>query len=202
MPKQLRIFYAHPYQPADLRETIEAAARRLKGNRVVKQKNIDIRPWTENPISGRSLISSALRQIDRGNIFACDLTYPNATVNFEVGYAIAKFQRIFASLNTSIEGADRHYKQLYFPLLNMGYASYDNHESLADFILSERPWDSFSLTLLDIRYRQPLAKYENPTLMYRKPPVNTDSLLAVQEEFDRPVFRHSIVVDYPNEYSS
>ena len=84
----------------------------------------------------------------------------------------------------------------------MGYASYDNHESLADSILSERPWDSLSQTLLDSRYRQPLAKFEDPTLMYRKPPVNTDSVLAVQEEFGRSVFQHSIVVDDPNEYSS
>ena len=109
----------------------------------------------------------------------------------------------FLLLSThQIEGADRHYKQLYFPLLNMGYASYDNHESLADSILSERPWDSLSQTLLDSRYRQPLAKFEDPTLMYRKPPVNTDSVLAVQEEFGRSVFQHSIVVDDPNEYSS
>ena len=202
MPKQLRIFYAHPYQPADLRETIDGAARRLKGNRVIKQKNVDVRPWTENPVSGRSLISSVLRQIDRSNIFACDLTYPNANVNFELGYAIAKFKRIFASLNTSIEGADKLYRQLYFPLLNMGYTSYENHGSLADSILSEKPWDTLNQTLLDSRYRQQLARFEDPTLLYMKPPLNTDSVLAVQEEFGRSVFQHSFVVDDPNEYSS
>ena len=202
MPRQLRIFYAHPYQPADLRETIDAATRRLKGNRIVKQKNIDIRPWTENPISGRSLISSVLRQIDRHNIFACDLTYPNANVNFELGYAIAKFKRIFASLNTTIQGSDKQYRQLYFPLLNMGYTGYDNHESLADSIMSERPWDSLSQTLLDNRYRQQLARFEDPTLIYMKPPLNTDSVLAVQEEFGRSIFQHSLIIDDPNEYSS
>ena len=202
MPRQLRIFYAHPYQPASLRETIDAAARRLKGNPVIRQKNVEVRPWTENPISGRSLITTVLRQIDRHNIFACDLTYPNANVNFELGYAIAKFKRIIASLNTSIEGADREYRQLYFPLLNMGYTAYDNHESLADSIMTEKPWDSLSHTLLDNRYRQQLARFEDPTLMYMKPPLNTDSVLAIQEEFGRSLFQHSLIVDDPNEYSS
>ena len=194
MAKQIRIFYAHPYQPPSLKETIDAAARRLKGNRIARQNNIDIRPWTENPISGRSLITSVLRQIDRHNIFACDLTYPNPNVNFELGYAIAKFKRIFASLNPSIQGADREYRQHYFPLLNMGYASYDNHESLAEAILTERPWENLDQTLLDSRYRQQVARFEDPTLMYIKPPLNTDSVLSVQEEFGKSIFRHSMVV--------
>ena len=202
MAKQMRIFYAHPYDPPHLKETIDAAARRVKGDRLARQKNIDIRPWTENPISGRSLISSVLRQIDRHNIFACDLTYPNSNVNFELGYAIAKFKRIFASLNPSVQGADREYRQLFFPLLNMGYASYDNHESLAEAVLEERPWDSLDQTLLDSRHRQQIARFENPTLMYIKPPLNTDSVLSVQEEFTKSIFRDSIIVDDPKEYSS
>ena len=202
MPKQMRIFYAHPYQPASLRESIDAAARRVKGNRVARQKNIDIRPWTDNPISGKGLISTVLRQIDRDNIFACDLTYPNSNVNFELGYAIAKFKRIFASLNTSIQDADKEYRQLYFPLLNMGYTPYDNHESLADSIIEERPWDSLDQTLLDSRYKQQVARFEDPTLMYVKPPLTTDSVLAVQAEFGSSIFQHSTIVDDSNEYSS
>ena len=202
MPKQIRIFYAHPYQPPSLRETIDTASRRLKGDRIIRQKNIDIRPWTENPISGRSLITAVLRQIDRHNIFACDLTYPNSNVNFELGYAIAKFKRVFASLNPSIEGADKDFRQLYFPLLNMGYKTYDNHESLAEALMEERPWDSLDQTLLDRRYRQQVAGFEDPTLMYIKPPLNTDSVLAVQGEFSRSIFQNSVIVDDPNEYSS
>ena len=202
MPKALRIFYAHPYQPASLKETIDAAAHRLKGNRVIKQKIIDIRPWTDNPISGRSLITTVLRQIDRHNIFACDLTYPNPNVNFELGYAIAKFKRVFASLNPSIQGSEKEFRQLYFPLLNMGYTTYDNHESLAEAIMQERPWDSLDQTLLESRYRQQVARFEKPTLMYIKPPLNSDSVLAVQDEFSRSIFHDSIIVDDPNEYSS
>lgn len=202
MAKQLKIFYAHPYQPPSITETISKAILKIKGSNVAKQKNIEIKPWTDNRISGTSLITSVLKQIDRHNVFACDLTYQNNNVNFELGYAVAKYKRVFTSLNSSIEDADRTYRRIHFPLLGMAYATYENHESLADALLEEKPWDSLDQTLLDKRYRQPMPRPEHPTVMYIMPPLNSDSVIAVQEEFRNSIFRDSIIVDNPNEYSS
>ena len=114
---------------------------------------------------------------------------------------IARFKRIFATLNTSIADAGKDYKRLYFSSLNLGYAEYDNHESLADRVLSERPWQSLDQTLLDRRYRQQVPRPENPTLMYLKPPSNSDSVLATMEELKQSIFSDSIIIDDPNEYS-
>ena len=115
---------------------------------------------------------------------------------------IARFKRIFTTLNSSIAEAEKDYKRIYFSSLNMGYAEYDNHENLADRFLPERPWQSLDQTLLDRRYRQKVPRPENPTVMYLKPPSNTDSVLATTEELRRSIFANSIIIDDPNEYSS
>ena len=84
----------------------------------------------------------------------------------------------------------------------MGYTGYDNHENLADSLLQEKPWQSLDQTLLDYRYRQQMHRLEDPTLLYVKPPLNTDSVIAVREEFKRSLFSDSLIVDDPTEYSS
>ena len=84
----------------------------------------------------------------------------------------------------------------------MGYAEYDNHENLADRFFPERPWQSLDQTLLDRRYRQQVPRPEHPTVMYLKPPSNTDSVLATTDELRRSIFANSIIIDDPNEYSS
>ena len=202
MPKQVRVFYAHPHEPRNVGETISSTINKLKTDGVIKKDNIRFRPWTDNTVSGKRLITTVLGQIDRDQIFACDLTYPNPNVSFELGYAIGRFKRIFASLNPSIDDAEKDYKRIYFSLLNMGYTGYDNHEDLADSLLREKPWQSLDQTLLDYRYRQQMHRLEDPTLLYVKPPLTTDSVIAVQEEFKRSLFSDSLIVDDPTEYSS
>ena len=202
MPKQVRVFYAYPHSPPNVGETISSTVGKLKGDGALKKGNIRFRLWADNAVSGKDLVTTILEQIDRNHIFACDLTYPNPNVSFELGYAIAKFKRIFTSLNPSIDEAEREYRRTYYSLLNMGYTGYDNHESLATSFLLERPWQSLDQTLLDDRFRPPMHRPEDPTLLYIKPPLNTDSVIAVQEELKRSLFSESIIVDDPSEYSS
>ena len=202
MPPQVRVFYAYPSDPPSIGETISSALGRLNEINDIKRNSVRFIKWTDNSISGSRFIKTVLGQIDRSQIFSCDLTYPNANVNFELGYAIARFKRIFTTLNPSIAEADKDYRRLYFSSLNMGYAEYDNHESLADKFLSERPWQSLDQTLLDRRYRQQVPRPEHPTALYLKPPANTDSVLATTEEIRKSFFADSIIIDDPNEYSS
>ena len=202
MPPQVRVFYAYPSYPPSVGETIASALSKLNEIRDIRRNSVRFTKWTDNPVSGSRLIKTVLGQVDRSQIFSCDLTYPNPNVNFELGYAIARFKRIFTTLNPSIVDADKDYKRIYFSSLNMGYAEYDNHESLADRFLSERPWQSLDQTLLDRRYRQQVPRPENPTVMYLKPPSNTDSVLATTEELTKSIFADSIIIDDPNEYSS
>ena len=202
MPPQVRVFYAYPSDPPSVGETISSALGKLKDISGIKRNSVRFIKWTDNPVSGSHLIGTVLGQIERSQIFSCDLTYPNPNVSFELGYAIARFKRIFTTLNPSIAEAAKDYRRIYFSSLNMGYAAYDNHESLATSFLSERPWQSLDQTLLDRRYRQQVPRPENPTVIYLKPPSNTDSVLATTEELKRSIFSDSIIIDDPNEYSS
>jgi hypothetical protein len=151
MPPQVRVFYAYPSYPPSVGETISSALSKLNAISDIKRNSVRFTKWTDNSVSGSRLIKTVLGQVDRSQIFSCDLTYPNPNVSFELGYAIARFKRIFTTLNPSIAEAEKDYKRIYFSSLNMGYAEYDNHENLADRFLSERPWQSLDQTLLDRR---------------------------------------------------
>ena len=202
MPRRTRVFYAYPNNPPDLGETILASIDRLKADSALKRQNVRFTPWKDNIVSGKQLISTITGQIDRHQVFACDLTYPNPNVSFELGYAIGRFKRIYVSLNPNITESDRNYRRIYFSLLAMGYAEYDNHEKLADSFSQEKPWNSLDQSLLDKRYRQQKARLEHPTLMYVKPPLNSDSVISTQEEFKKSIFANSLIVDDPREYSA
>ena len=160
MRKRTRIFYAYPHNPPDLGETILATIDRLKVEGVLKRHNIRFTPWKDNIVSGKQLLSTITGQIDRHQVFACDLTYPNPNVSFELGYAIGRFKRIFVSVNPNITESNRYYRRIYFSLLAMGYVDYGNHENLAESFCREKPWTSLDQTLLDKRYRQQRARLE------------------------------------------
>ena len=92
MPKQVRVFYAYPHEPRNVGETISSTISKLKADGALKKDNIRFRPWTDNAVSGKHLVTTVLGQVDRSHVFACDLTYPNPNGSFELGYAIARFQ--------------------------------------------------------------------------------------------------------------
>ena len=202
MPKQVRVFYAYPNHPPSVGETISSAITKLSAIDEIKRNNIRFAKWTDSAASGSRLIRTVLGQIDRSQIFSCDLTYLNPNVSFELGYSIARFKRLFTALNPSISNVNKNYRRIYFSLLGMTYAEYENHEELAETFLHEKPWQSLLQTLLDQRYRQKTPQPESPTVMYVKPPANTDSVLATIGELKRSVFGESIIIDDPKEYSS
>ncbi len=178
MPQETRIFYAYPSTPLAIGETVESTIERLRSSGELRRNGLRFRTWKDQALSGTDLIKTVLGNIDRAQVFACDLTYLNPNVGFELGYAIAKFKRIFCSLNPTIQDADRNYKLVHYPLLQMGYSEYDNHAKLAENLLTEMPWNNLDQTLLDSRFRESLLSPEMPSLMYLKPPMNTDSVLV------------------------
>lgn len=180
MSESVTAFYAFPYEPASVRESVQSAITRMGRQSDVVGSHVRFRTWVDLSVSGKVLTEEILESIDESEIFSCDLTHQNANVSFELGYAIGRFKRIFASLNTSIANAEINYSRVLYPLLNMGYAAYHNHESLASSVLSEEPWKDLDRTLVAKRYQDYRLLPDAPTLFYVKPPLNSDSVIAVQ----------------------
>ena len=112
MARRTNVFYAYPYTPPSVGDVVQLAIDELKSSSEITNNNIRFRPWTHIRASGKHLAQTVMGNIDRFQIFACDLTYPNSNVSFELGYAIGRSKRIFPSLDTSIEEAPRRLRLL------------------------------------------------------------------------------------------
>ena len=103
MARRITVFYGYPFQPSSMGETVEAATKELRSHPDGIGKRVRFRLWPNVRASGKHLARTITENIDRSQIFACDLTYPNNNVSFELGYAIGRFKRIFVSVNTGIK---------------------------------------------------------------------------------------------------
>ena len=195
MAKQTRVFYAYPSNPPTVGEVINGAIADLRIDPEIHRNNIRFSPWPDVRVSGKQLVATILRRIDRSQIFACDMTYPNPNVSFELGYAAARFKRIFASLDTSIEAGARRYRRLYSTLLRMGYSEYHNHPDLVAAFKREGPWKNLEATLLAKRYQRQFSRPESPTLFYVKPAISSESVIATEEAIRNSIFGPSLLVD-------
>ena len=199
--KRQNIFYAYPSSPTHIDETIRSTIGVLKVEPEIQERNLRIRLWPDVPISGRILISEITGEIGRSIVFACDVTYPNSNVAFELGYAIGRFKRVWLSLDTSIRDSKRDFDRYYTGMLGIGYAPYENHDNLARALLRDRPWSTIEQNVLgeNIRNLSPIS--EDPTLLYVMPPIRTDAVVAMREHLNRSVFSRELFLDDPSEIS-
>ena len=165
-PERQTLFYAYPASPSSLGETISSATSDLSLTREAEEANLRFMPWPDLQISGRPLISQITEHIRRSSVFACDVTYLNDNVAFELGFAIGIFKRVWLSLDRSIEGAPFGFKGGYTGMLGIGYAGYENHKDLAKSLLTDSPWNSIDQCLLGDSYRDREPRSEHPALFY------------------------------------
>ena len=199
MAARLRVFFAHPGDPRSLNETIRTAVASIKKTRTPGNKYVRIYSWTEMSVGGRNLVDQILGEIDKANIFACDLTYPNLNVAFELGYAISRFKRVWIVLNSTITAAEPRYQRLYFSLTGSGYTKYANSDELTNSFFADDLESSLDETLLGDHYRGERRREENPTLLFVKPTIDPEPVLASTRFLEASYFRHGLIIDDPNE---
>ena len=198
-PKRQVVFYAYPSQPPALGETIGDALAILNKDPEVTAAGIRIKPWPALSIAGKRLLTQITNAIDRSAVCAFDITYPNPNVAFELGYAIARFKRVWLAVDGTISDSDANYKLRYTGMLDAGYASYENHDTLAASFLLDRPWRTPDDHLLGDAYQQQAPRSEAPTILYVKPPVSTSAVVRVRETLKVSPFRDSVILDDPTE---
>ena len=202
MARRINVFYGYPFAPPAIGEAIVAATKGLRRHPEIIRNQVRFKPWRGVRASGKHLAQTITKNIDRSEVFACDLTYLNDNVSFELGYAIGRFKRIFVSVDTSIKESKRRFKRNYSNLLGLGYSSYHNHEQLQEQLLLERPWEELDSSVLNTRYRRPPTRPELPMLLYVKPETTTSSVIGAEEILRASLFGKSLVIDDPRDNPS
>ncbi len=190
-----RVFYAYPGQPADLGESIVTAIDKVHS----EISEARIVAWPDMNISGNRLLKSITDAIDIAGVFACDLTYPNPNVAFELGYAIAKFKPLFVSLNPGIDGAELRFKQHFFGLLGIGYSEYTNSEELASAFTDSAPWKDLDRSLLPDSTRSAPRLEEDPVVFYARSILQTDAVIQTEIALLDSRFGDQSFIDNPIE---
>ncbi len=100
------------------------------------QKKYKARTWEDLSIGGKVVNSTIFDQIKRCDIFACDLTYLNHNVMFELGYAIGIGKKLLIFINSNVENAANRYRG--FKLLeNIGYVPFQNYKAIKDELFNK-----------------------------------------------------------------
>ncbi len=200
MAKFKTAFYAYPSRPARLGETIEAAAKIVNDGH--QSRHVRIRTWSQISIAGKVVIDQVLRAISDAELFACDLTYPNPNVLFELGYAIGKLKRIWISLDGAVTTYRETFRQLTSTLIPAGYITYSNRNHLAEQFHSTKPWTDLDENLLGSGFDPRGNRSPQPALYYLKQPFDSDESLALTRMLEASMFSEQLLVDDPKENPS
>jgi nucleoside-triphosphatase THEP1 len=122
---QKTIFFAYEDGHQDNKDAISRAARDYNNH----QKNYKIKKWEDLRVSGKIIGTEIFEQIRNCSKFACDLTYLNHNVLFELGYAISQKKILKLFLNPNIEGAVQNYSDLKI-LKTIGYVKFLNSKEI------------------------------------------------------------------------
>lgn len=198
MARKKRVFYAFPGSPPSAKEAITNGINLLKAHPRLKRDGVRFTPWTEMNIGGKRLAAKVLEDVDRADVFAADVTYPNFSVAFELGYAISRLKRVWLSLDNSVADSEQQYRRVFFGLIGAAYRMYTNSNELSRSFLDDMPLSSLHDTLLGHHYRNPHRLLETPTLVYLKPALNTEAVITCMESLDHLAFGQ-VIIDDPNE---
>lgn len=122
---QQKIFFAYESGHPENIDALKKGA--LEYNK--HQKTYHVQTWEDLKINGSVINSCIFEAIDKCSIFACDLTYQNHNVLFELGYAIAKEKQLLILLNDTVAGAKEGYSGFKI-LKNVGYTAFSSSKQV------------------------------------------------------------------------
>ena len=120
------IFFAYENNRYENVDAIKKAANELNKS----NKKCKVIRWEDLSVSGKIVSSDILNQIKKCDKFACDLTYLNHNVLFELGYAIAQQKKLKIFLNPSIINAKNNYLDLKI-MKNIGFKEFSNAKDIS-----------------------------------------------------------------------
>jgi hypothetical protein len=119
-----QMFFAYPDSNL-LRPSIEAACQSFD-----KASGIFMTPWSSLKITGFKLDKLIREKLSQADALFADVTYPNANVYYEIGYALGLQKPVVPTINISIERASENVKLIGI-FDTIGQLRYENSEELA-----------------------------------------------------------------------
>lgn len=130
-----KAFYAYPGARTIIRTAIQQAMESTE------KHGLKITPWESMNIVGFKLDQLIREQIQEADVLLADITYSNANVFYEIGYAAGVGKPIIPTVCTAVEKASSEINNIGL-FDTTGWATYDNAEHLAAKLLSsdDVPW--------------------------------------------------------------
>lgn len=126
-------FVAYPAGRPLIREAVDGAVELARSSPMV------LKPWSAMDVVGFKLDDTVRTNIMTASVLVADITYPNANVFYEMGYAIGVGKPIVPTLNRAVENAVQHVSQLGL-FDTIGWATYTNSDELFEAL--QKPPDS------------------------------------------------------------
>lgn len=171
------IFFAYKGRGKDeADENVDAICKAIQ-NYNIHQSSYEAKPW-EAYRKTTAINIDILNAIKICSIFACDLTYFNHNVLFELGFAIGKSKEILILLNESIGNAALTYKNSF--LKNIRYTPFIN----ANDILKAFTQKEYEKSLLEKFVNIHNLKKNENTLLYIQSKIKNQASLDLTETIE------------------
>ncbi len=187
-------FFAYSSRPAALPETIKRSIGLINDTGMARLDG-----WESLHPAGKFIIDAICRDIDERDIFACDLTYLNSNVLFELGYAIAKRKRIWIILDPSQPDAQRNYSN-FLLVSNVGHSRYTNAQDIAREFFNEGIAETLDDTLYKRAVEGIVSNPIRPSLLYLRCELRTDASIDLTGRLSK--LSLPITIDDPDEVSN
>ncbi|MFA5072800.1 MAG: hypothetical protein WC539_02705 [Nitrospirota bacterium] len=168
-----KIFFAYESGHHDTIDAIKKAIIEYNTH----QRGFTAMSWEDLRVGGKIINRTVLENIDSSELFACDLTYLNHNVLFELGYAIGKKKKLLVFINTSIEGAKERYSACRF-LKNIGYQQYTNYKHIQTELQTK---DRVQTVLLSSLIKLDEAEIDTHDIFYISSKIDTQASLDLTE---------------------
>ncbi len=192
-----QVFFAYPSRPASLVETIKEAVGEIN-----RSRNVKVQIWERVVQPGKMLITPIEKSIKRAQIFACDVTYPNFNVLYELGFAVGQGKRLWTCRDDTVDSGKRIESAPLKSLVPLTYAPYRNYVELANAFLQNKPWNDLEASLLGKTFMSRRIPATTPSLLHLKAPEETTASLRLTRAIEASYFCDSHVPDNPKDNPS
>ena len=187
----INCFWAYSDSSSDIKEMVHSVVKKVNSSRA-----IFITPWENMNISGKYIIEEIVSQINKNDIFLCELSSLNNNVLFELGYAISLQKPIRLFINMNLKQAKQDFDE--FGLLStIGYCDYRNSIEVEREIWKLTDNEKTTFLMDNIETGSP---YTDCILMYLKSNTDSDDAIALSRKINERCKK--IIIDDPLEVSA